>query len=139
MKQIYLKDFNDNQPDKLLETRIVRLTPEQEAYLNVYMDMDKPQLFRTFKRRFNSDINKLQFNFALERVRESERETKIPPSKLMCHPRPDVPKEQNVYWVAQQGIWAVKFKVQGKTKCVIRSMDFDYAVQVAKEYRQNSA
>ena len=55
-------------PDKLLLTLHVRLTDAQRDYLDINKEMARPQLFRAFRKRFNSNINKLQFNFALEKI-----------------------------------------------------------------------
>lgn len=55
-------------PDKLLLTLHVRLTDAQREYLYQNKEMARPQLYKAFRKQFNSNINKLQFNFALEKI-----------------------------------------------------------------------
>ena len=102
--------------------------------------MGRPLLFKLFKRKFNLNINKLQFNAALAEVKDEEIICKPKsPSTNVNLPRPDVPKEKNVCWVRQQGLWAVKYKKNGKVEYIGRYKDYSKAVRIAREYRNNLA
>lgn len=138
--QYHMKEIRLNQPDPLLDNIKVNLSTEQMNYLALNKEMGRSLLYKLFKRKFNSNINKLQFNATLEEVRgESVERKSKPQSVLASYPRPNVPKEKNVYWMAQQGVWAVKFKKDGKTTNVGRYSEISRAVKVAEEYRQNLA
>lgn len=138
--QYHMKEIRLNQPDPLLDNIKVNLSTEQTDYLALNKEMSRPLLFKLFRNKFNSNINKLQFNAILEKVRGEAIERKPkPPSVIASYPRPNLPKERNVHWVAQQGVWAVKFKKDGKTTNVGRYSEISRAVKVAEEYRQNLA
>lgn len=128
------------QPDTLLNNIKVNLSTEQRDFIELNKEMGRPLLFKLFKRKFNSPINKLQFNAALENIRGEAIPIKPKPQSVMAsYPRPDVPKERNIHWVSQQGVWAVKFKKNGKVDNVGRYADMSKAKSVAEEYRNNLA
>lgn len=132
--------FRIYQPDILLDNIKVNLSTEQRKFIDLNKEMGRPLLFKLFKRKFNLNINKLQFNTALAEIKGEEVMLKPPsPSIKVNLPRPDVPHYRNVQWVTQQGVWAVRFKRDGKIKHIARRADLSEAVQIAEEYRNNLA
>lgn len=133
--------FRIEQPDRLIKTIRIKLPDEQLEYLKANKEISRPELYKAFKKRFNSKINKLQFNFNLERAKGNVGE-RVPREELASkkrYPRPKLPKAENVQWISQQGIWQVSFTIKGKRKSFGRYADHDKAVQVAEEYRKNLA
>lgn len=118
----------------------IELTPEQENFLSSHMSENRPVLFKEFRQRFNLLINKVQFNLVLMNLKEKQqaefflqRRSKY----AMRFKMPDVEKERNVYWLKNQGVWDVKFKVNGKSIRIgiFKPDDYDKAVKLARECR----
>jgi hypothetical protein len=141
MNMTTLHEYRENQPDKLILNAIVTLTTEQEEFITKNIEDSRPILFKKFKLRFSSHINKFQFNFAVEKVKENiiKNAAKQPRKAVHKHDRPDVERVKNVNWSTEQGNWYVKFKVKGKNIILGKFDDHEKAKKVAAEYRKKLA
>lgn len=126
------------QPDRLLETIYIKLPDDQMEYLKQNQKMNRYELYKAFKKHFKRNINKLQFNFNLMKVKEEQ--PKVKGSKgVVRYQRPDVEAAKNVHWISTDGIWDVMFKENGKNTSIGRYMSHEKAKKVAEEYRNNLA
>ena len=126
------------QPDRLLETIYIKLPDDQMDYLRQNQKMNRYELYKAFKKHFMRNINKLQFNFNLMKVKEEQ--PKVKKSKAVKrYQRPDVEMAKNVHWVSTDGMWDVVFKENGSRMSVGKYMSHEKAKKVAEEYRNNLA
>jgi hypothetical protein len=131
-----LHEYRENQPDKLLESLEITLTPEQQAYLKANEKDLRTLLLKKFNLKFGTHYSKIQLTQAIGAMKEIKFKSSEPKEKKSQGSKSGI---KNIYWVASKNRWMVQFKVGGKQKTLGHFKDFMQAKKVAAEYRKKLA
>ncbi len=123
--EVYLKDFNDNQPDLLIATLEINLTPEQRIYLKQNKHDPRTLLLKKFNLRFSTKHSKLQVNRAIEMVNEP----KVKPTGLR-----DPNKPRNVFYRPKTDKWEARITVKKKVHRLYVGSE-EGAIKAVKEFK----
>lgn len=132
--EVYLKDFNDNQPDQLIATLEIELTFEQKLYLRLNDHDKRTLLLKKFNLQFGTSFTKMQLTRAIEVMKAPL----IKPTGKRKN-RNYKTNSKNVYWITRRQRWLVQFRTTDGIKSLGYFKEYEDARNAAEHYRKNSA
>jgi hypothetical protein len=129
MTTALLQEFKDNQPDKLVETLNIDLTPEQSEYLQENRSDKRTLLLKKFNLKFSTQYSKMQITRALEVMNEP----KVKPTGL----KKDRHAPKNVYYRKRQKVWEARITVNKKRHLLYRGSEVG-AIKAVAEFKKKN-